>query len=66
MFETIDNVVHLQSMMATDHKDCPQAVAKIIADLEQLDTEMENMIDSDFEIGPESEPESEEEAVAAN
>ena len=67
LFETIDNVVHVQSLLATgNHKDCPQAVANIITGLEQLGAEMEDMIDSDFEIGPESEPESEEEAVAAN
>ena len=55
IFETIDNVVHVQSLLATgNHKDCPQAVAKIITDLEHFDTEMEDMIDSDFEVVPES------------
>ena len=65
IFDAIESVVQLQDMMAKKHKDCPQAVAKVIADLGLLDAELEGIVDSDGdESGPESGPESEEEAEA--
>ena len=61
--DAIENVGQLQDMMAKKHKDCPQAVAKVIADLDLLDAELEVIVDSDGdENEPESGPESEGEA----
>ena len=66
--DAIESVVQLQFMMAEKHKDCPilkTAVAKVIADLDLLDAELEVIVDSDGdENEPESGPESEEEAEA--